>query len=345
MKRLFTLLAAAVTLLTASAQSAGDYVYTDNGRFMIITGENILSNGDFSNGTNDWTTDGGNVLNADTFAVQTEGNLYYLTTTLKDNGPGTGSSLYRKVAVQQEVSYIISYQTKGNEDGVNTSVTTGETVKNYQNIFFNTDGSLTAADGGQIAKTQSFGFDWLTVTYSFTAPADGFIVIHFYAPYVGNCFANFKVMKAQKVVDDRESNALIARMQAYLNDSRFPNNHELLEEYISYINEAVNSNDLSLFNEYAALEDEFVEEFLDANTANVTSYLKNGNFDDLSVTSANQRKAGAWIIDDVTAFTTGAIFSIDDFVKLTIIGTAFWNAFARIRIPLQSPLMAPFNTF
>ena len=37
MKRLSTLLTAAFISLAAIAQSAGDYVYTDNGRFKIKT--------------------------------------------------------------------------------------------------------------------------------------------------------------------------------------------------------------------------------------------------------------------------------------------------------------------
>ena len=121
-------------MLTANAQNAGDFVYTDNGKYKILTGENLITNGDFTNGTADWTTDGGNALSVDTFAV--EGDDLYLTVYAKDNGPGTGSSLYRKVPVANGNSYFISYQVKGNDESIATTVTTGETVKNYHNIFF-----------------------------------------------------------------------------------------------------------------------------------------------------------------------------------------------------------------
>ena len=314
MKRIFTLLAAAVTLLTASAQNAGDYVYTDNGKFKIVNGENLLSNGDFSQGTDGWTTDGGNKLSVDTFAV--EGDGLYLTILAKDNGPGTGSSLYRKVSVSAGTSYLISYQVKGNDDAVATTVTTGDNVKNYQNIFFNTDGSLTPlANGGAIAKVQTYGFDWTTISYGYKAVDNGFVVLHFFAPYIATCFDNFKVMQVQEVPDDREAAKVIAKLQKYLDDTRFPNGHDILEGVIGAIQAYVEGEDLAGYNEMVSLIDEAVSQFLDANTANVTTYLKNGNFDDLTVTNANQRKAGAWTIDDATPATGKTRWAVKDAVE------------------------------
>lgn len=299
MKRLITLLAGTALTLTAIAQNAGDYVYTDNGRYKITTGENLLSNGDFTAGTEGWTTDGGYVLSTDTFSVENENGNSYLSVLCKENGPGNGSSLLRKVAIDYRKTYIVTYQVQGNDDVVSTTITTGDNAKNYQNIFFNTDGSLTPSEqGGAIAKAQNYSWDWSTFSYAFTPPAMGYIVFHFYAPYIGTNFDNFAVMEAQRVVDDREARSVIAYLQSYIDNPLLPNGHDILENVIGAIQERMEENDQEGYAGLIEYLDEAVSEFLDLNTANATSYLPNANFDDLATTGANQTKAGAWIIDD-----------------------------------------------
>ena len=314
MKRFFTLLAVAFSLLTANAQSAGEYVYTDNGKFKILSGENLIVNGDFSKGRDGWTTDGGQPLNVDTFDVATEGpdGSMCLVVNMKDNGPGTGSSFMQKVFVSAGTDYVISYQVQGNDEAVTTTVSSSATSKNYQNIFFNEDGSLTAIEGGNIAKSQTYGFDWQTIRYGFKAPMSGYIVIHFYAPYINTRFDNFVIMEAQQVVDDRESDKIIANLQTYINNPLFPNGHDILEGAIAVLQETVSDDDLLSYNEILGILDETIADFLDQNTANVTSYLKNGNFDDLKATSANQRSAGAWTIDDITPATGKTRWAVKD---------------------------------
>lgn len=299
-QRIFTLLALAATLLTANAQNAGDYVYTDNGRFKIVSGENLLTNGDFSGGTDLWTTDGGTALSVDTFSVESGGpdGKDCLVVNLKENGPSTGSTLLRKLAVQANHSYFISYQVQGNDDAITTTITTGENVKNYQNIFFSNSGSLTADEGGQIAKNQTYGWDWSTISYGFNAPLDGYIVIHFFAPYIGTKFADFKILETVQVIDDREANAIIARLQAYLNDPRFPNGHDILEDVIATLQGFIESDDLNGYNDIIPYMDEAIDYFLDLNSAKLNSYVPNFDLDDLKTTSANQTTAGAWTIDD-----------------------------------------------
>ena len=298
-KRLLTLMVMAATLLTASAQKAGDYVYTDAGKFRITTGENLISNGDFTKSTEDWTTDGGFKLNTDTFSVENAGpdGSLCLVVNKKDNGPATGSSLLRKIPVTRMQNYVISYQVKGNDEGVATTITTGASVKNYQNIFFNTDGSLEPAI--PIATAQTYNFDWTTFSYSFAAVDDGFIVVHFYAPYVATLFDNFSIMEAEEVIDDRQVARVKSQVQAYLENPLFANGHDVLEGYIAAVDQYVEEGDINGYNEIVSMLDDAVAEFLNQNSADITSRVPNGNFDDLTPTSANQVKAGAWTIDDL----------------------------------------------
>ena len=140
MKKLTLSLALFACTMAAQAQNAGDYVYTDDGRYKITSGENLLSNGDFSQGLDGWLTDGGTPVNTDTFYVDKGGpdGGDCLFVNMKENGPGTGSSLWRSVPVQAGTTYYIAYSVQGYEP-TTTTVSVGENVKNYQNIFFNTN--------------------------------------------------------------------------------------------------------------------------------------------------------------------------------------------------------------
>lgn len=313
MKRIFTFLALSAMLLTAHAQNAGDYVYTGNGRYKIVSGENLLSNGDFSNRRTDWVTDGGNELSPDTFDIEIENGDGRLLVTMKEDGPNNGCSLYRKVPVSNGATYFITYQVSGQAENVVTTVKYGDR-KNYQNIFFNTDGSTTPAEYGAIATAQEYTFDWSTFNYGFKAPADGFIVLHFYAMFAGTRLDNFKVMQAVQVVDDREANALFAHLQSYIDNPLFPNGNDILESAIGALRESMDNDDLDGYTEMLTYIDGAISEFLDANTANANNYVKNINFDDLATTKANQRKAGAWTIDDATPASGKTRWAVKDAV-------------------------------
>ncbi|MBQ9672829.1 MAG: hypothetical protein IJV34_08255 [Prevotella sp.] len=298
MKKMLTLMLSAAMMLTANAQNAGDYVYTDNGRFKITTGENLLTNGDFDNGSNGWTTDGGNTLSPDTFAIETENENNYLSVYSKDNGPGTGSSLLRSLAVESGKCYVINYQVKGNDDAVSTTVTSGANAKNYQNFLFSTSGSVFDEENVSIGSEQTYGFNWTTIQYAYQPNTDGYLLLHFYAPYIGTCFDNFQVMEATEVVDDRAAAKIFALLNSYLQNPLFPNGHDILESVIMVLQECVDNDDIDGYREYSNYVDEAISEFLNMNTTDVISFVANGTFDDLKTTSANQTSAGAWAIDD-----------------------------------------------
>ncbi|MBQ9668766.1 MAG: hypothetical protein IJV45_08525 [Prevotella sp.] len=122
-KGLFTLIACIATLTTAMAQQAGDYFYTNNGRYQITTGENLLPNGDFADGTNLWITDSGDELDASIFSIEPDGpdGNYYLHVLYKEDGPGTPTTLLRRLPVVGGTTYYISYMVKAEQE-VTTSV-------------------------------------------------------------------------------------------------------------------------------------------------------------------------------------------------------------------------------
>ena len=311
MNKLLLTLTVLACAMGSHAQDAGDFVYTKDGRFKIADGVNMLQNGDFGQGTQHWTTDGQTPLNPDTFYVDNLGpdGGPCLVANKKDNGPGTGCSLMQKVEVKQGRTYYITYSVAAGEE-VTTTTTGGSGVKNYQNIFFNTDGSATPQQ--PIATSKSYGLDWTKIEYSFTAPENGYVVFHFYGSYVGTTFDDFKVLAANKAVDDREANAIIESHNGYLSNPLLPNGHDILEGFIGDLRLYVEQNDLDSYNGMLGFLDECVALFLDENSVNITGHVKCPDFDETSVSLGKdvtnvggpdgwQAWGGRWTQRDITA--------------------------------------------
>ena len=299
MKRLFTIMASAALMLTANAQQAGEYIYTDEGKFKITTGENLLSNGDFTQGLADWTNDQGRELKLDTFALMDdEKGGFYIRVNNKDNGSGTGSTLLRSVKVEAGKSYYMAYQVRAEEENVTSNVVMGDNVKNYHNFLFSTSGKWNDETNISIAKQQTFGFNWQTFSYNYTPDNYGFLLVHFCGPYLGTCFDNFVIMETVEVIDDRKTNQLISELQAFVDNPLFPNGHDIILEFIEALRMFVELGDMQGYNEMVALKDEAIKEFLNMNTGDLSAYVPDMTLDNLKTTSANQTSAGAWTITD-----------------------------------------------
>lgn len=289
-KRLLTIIMSAASLLAATAQNAGDYIYANKGRYKITTGENLLPNGDFSMGYDGWTTDGGNALSLDTFNLVSnapDGN-YFMCVNHKEDGPGKGSAIVRRMQVEPG-TYYISYKVRAEEE-VTTTIADG---KNYQNIFFNQDASLTAMQ--QIAKAQTYGTEWKTVEYCAEIPAPGYLVFYIHSTYMGTCFDEFKVMEAKQVANDRDINAMIKRLEDLMANPLFPNEHEILLAAIEELKSLYDSEEVILVEEMLSIvETEAIGTFLDANTINVSQYLQCPDFDSATPSNNQQTNIGGW---------------------------------------------------
>lgn len=292
-KKLFLMAACMASALSAVAQQVGDYVYTGNGRFRVI-GENLIANGDFSAGMDEWATDSGEPIGSDCYSIENDGadGSPCLTVTQKFDGAGTRSTLMRTVSVYANVVYYISYNVKANEE-VTTTVSSAD-KKNYQNIFFNTDGSLTPWEG--IARSKTYDYDWTRIAYDYSPKEKGFLVLHFYGPYVGTCFDDFSVVECMRVVDDREVNRVLTLLNSYRENPLFAEGHEMLDEAIALLNATLQeTDDWATWNELLdAVENQLVKDFLDANSIVVTNHLKCPGFDAATPNKNEQTNIGGW---------------------------------------------------
>lgn len=294
--------------LVSLAVTQGDYVYTKAACF-YLTGRNQVENGMFGNGLDGWTTATGEALSGDDFSVDGSGpDGTNCLTVLRYGTNSDGASILKTFPVQGGRTYVITYKARSMDISSTTSVSNEE--MNYQNVYYNTDGSCSLKSDGfvAIAKTKSYTSDWTEITYNYTPAANGYIVINFSGLQVGDSFTDFGVFDAYECGDDRRLKKLYDVASRFLDDPRFPNGKE---EFRNVVNDVIlGSYEAGLHDAYT-IEDiestfytEFLATFLDANTVKCNEYLKYMDFE--TGITAPQWKVGNIGGSDAWVCTPGA---------------------------------------
>ena len=148
MKKQLLMMAAAFMGVAGSAYAynIGDAVYTHTGKYQIV-GENIVVNGDFSNGTTGWTGLTGRAIPTDTFNVVPNGGpdgkpcLQVMISGGTMGNTLDGSANFRQsVRLAGGNTYVISYKVKANTGGVTSTARWSGRNDNYQDVFVNGNG-------------------------------------------------------------------------------------------------------------------------------------------------------------------------------------------------------------
>lgn len=307
-KRLFLMLSLLAGVAGANAYEIGDSVYTFNGRF-VIRGENLVTNGDFSNGTAGWTNTGGGELNPDTLIVDNgigpDGHnaLTVLSTGLKDSqymGAGT-ANFTRSVPVEQG-NYIVSYKIKGAAASSSTSTAGGNTVRsaNFQSIY--KSASTTPAIIGTKSADQISNYvtyrnadGWTEVNYNVTVSEAGNINFLFFNLVSGDSFADFSINRADQIFDNRELTDLYNEYKTYA-DAAGPNANDnsgflsqvmpIIEgamagdpEFIGPGNQYIDIDNPNTLTTFVSGElQPIVDQFLEENSVDVSTFLRNFDF-------------------------------------------------------------------
>ncbi len=310
--------AAALGAVNSFAYEVGQYVYTENGRFMI-TGANMVKNGDFSNGTEGWTNFGGGALSVDTFEVATDGpeGRHCLTATQlsggaqKTDGFATSTNFMQTVALQPNGKYIVTYKTRAYTLPRITSVSLDRN-NNYQNVFVNGDGSwpvMRTAEHRAMIKQSLYSFGTCTDTWQervadYTAgDSASFMNIFFFNLVPGDSYADFGVYEVRQVGDDRKIEDAIKQIEFVLKDqenfSKGADERASLEEMLGMMKEmlgtpvTVSEMEDMLYN-VMETEDGPFKAFLAANSADVAGFYTNFTFDDAATAGANKGLPKGW---------------------------------------------------
>lgn len=303
MKRLLTMFIVALAVVAqANAAPADGYVYTSGGRYKVLS-DNLIANGDFSSGLDGWVTESGEPVSQDMFTVVAGGpdgkNCIVVSSSA---GADPTGSLFVKVPAEAGSDYVISYNIKAASTLSSTSIKEGS--KNYQNVYFNQDGSAGTSSAGYdaIATAQTYDTGWKTITYDYEAAQDGYILVDLGNLRQGDSYADFSIYRCNEVGDDRLIERAISRLEWFLADENkelFPNSRETLEMPIQDLKSLLGTemgveevNDVLSY--IVGPDNTPLQEFLDANSANVTPFLKCPNFDDATIASKVSNIGGGW---------------------------------------------------
>ena len=283
----------------ADLYEVGDFVYTPNGRFQI-TGENLLTNGDFSDGLNGWTNMAGEDLSTDTFEVATDGpdgeGDYCLTTLQGDyysSSLGSSANFHQIVELEENTTYICTYKVRAYTTPRMSSTATYSRNINHQAFHLNTTKVYPTSNSDydyvldDIFSFSTIDAEWMERDMDYSCDSAIYCFVFFYNLIVNDSYADFGIYEAKQVGDDRKAQDVINEIDFFLNIEEFEadeENREMLtearEELESYMGTDVSVSDLNDIVEAIEGEGGPLESFLDANSADLSGYYENFTFDD-----------------------------------------------------------------
>lgn len=302
-KRLLLMFAAALGLTSSFAYEVGDYVYTPNGRFKI-TGTNLVKNGDFTDGLNNWTNLYCQPLSPDTFAVTDDGpDGRKCLTTLQGAMSVTNwgyqcANFAQDITLPANTTYLCTYKVKAYVPNMSSVGIYGRYYNHQNFVFPKTPGvyPLKGGDGNESGKISGgiFGFSscsdkWEERTMDYRTEAnDTTMSVLFFELVPNDSYTDFGIYEARQVFDDRIALETATYIEALVNDeANFPNgDRDGLKMVITDLRGMVGT-DMSV-SEFADTyknimgADGPVTAFLNENSADVSSYYENFTLDDAS---------------------------------------------------------------
>jgi hypothetical protein len=209
-KLLFVALAVMTAATSFAAQyEVNSYAFSQTQRFKI-TGENLVTNGNFANGLDGWFgNDQDTAPSAEVWDIAAEES--------KNAGPNgenvvtvlstTTESPLTNVWTLGAGTYIVSFDAKFPAAG-NTSVTVGNA--DYLDFFLNTDGAITkvaSTEEAPVINVAALSYhpaeEWKTFIFYFTADSEQKLVMNFNNVTAGTQITNIAIQAAEEVYDVR----------------------------------------------------------------------------------------------------------------------------------------------
>ena len=313
---------------TASAYEVGEIVQTHT-TACRITGANQLTNGDFSNGLEGWTSLGGTlaatlsdtlkVFNND--AALGEGK-YYLQVVNAGAGSTMGTNLinspnFRRSYQLAPGNYLITYKVKQQNEGVTSNARWGGRNQNYQDVYINADGTCpypTQTANNEIKGSLAEWLDnpageWVTVNYYYHTDTTAYLNFEFFNLSQFDCFTDFGIYSATECADARIIQNSLDVLNAIVADTEnFPNAGQVLNGAIQSLQGLVNNpqalgqqtpNTVNSMLAGIMGNNGALGSYLNSVSADVSSYFSQGgyfSFDNADEKGADKGAANEWSI-------------------------------------------------
>ena len=276
---------AVLSVVTTYAYEAGDYVYGLKQKFKIVSGTNLITNGDFSDGKTGFC--------GVTVEATPDTEVWDLAEGEGPNGENaikalkTGAPLCGQWEVESGKTYVVMYDVKGaTTTGFSTSANDDGTVKGpYANFFLNTDGSLlpTATTENKVTTrhytsvcSEGVGYkdEWQTIIFGFTVSDQTILNMRFENLAAETMITNIGLYEAEEVYDDRLAIRNLAFVDQLIATGKFT--QDTPDGFVSNVVEGMRSMigtaDMDDASNAEALMAEYNKQFttwLDMNTADM----------------------------------------------------------------------------
>lgn len=206
--------------LASYSYDGGDYVYAHSGKYQIVSGENLLVNGDFSNGLEGWTSLAGKneATLGDTLKVYSEGGPDggpYMQVAMAA-GSAMGTNLINSANFRQSVylpggQYVFTYKVRSQAGAKTSNARSGGRNDDYQDVYINSDGTCPYPNETEKNKIRASvaewvdtkAGEWLTVNYYYRSDTAAYVNFEFFNIPLHESFADFGVYEVIQVADDR----------------------------------------------------------------------------------------------------------------------------------------------
>ena len=199
MKKLLMTVCAVLFASSTFALGVGDYAYNYLQR-LKITGDNIVTNGNFANSRDGWKDAEGNEVSAEVWDF------------VEGAGPN-GENVLQTVAATAGVAlcnswrleggtYVVKYDIKGE---TTNAIRCSSVGGNYGVFFVNDEGSLSVGDGATVVTKEGYGYkdEWQTIVNYLTAEQGQYLSMHFEQLTTGTMITNIEIYPAVEVYDIR----------------------------------------------------------------------------------------------------------------------------------------------
>ena len=250
---------------------AQDYFYTHTAKFKV-EGENLITNGDFSNSTTGWENENGADVDTEVWSVETGMGPDGENAIVSLSGAGGDGSALTKTWTLDAGMYIFSCWVKA-ETSLNTSITAGSA--NYLDVFVtNTASATKPADAVQAATVEVISEEWQQLSFPFNIEEGQMVTFVAQRLATGAMITNIAIHQTEEVFDTRKMERKIAFMESVMADENLTEGKATLTNFINtmktriLVNEA-QRDDLATMERYMESLDNYFEKFLDSNGTNL----------------------------------------------------------------------------
>lgn len=206
-----------VALFAIGGYAQTQYIYSHAAKYKV-TGENLLTIGDFSNGLTGWLNNEGQAASVEEWSVENGAGFNGSNALLSMGSP---NNLFTSVKISNAGLYAVSLYVKA-ETNINTTIAEGGS--NRLDVFVNTTGELTkATDAIQVGAAETISADWMQVVFTTYVEDNQYLVIAGQNLATGITISNVAVNLVEEVFDTRIGERYIAYLEKLIADENLPN--------------------------------------------------------------------------------------------------------------------------